>query len=75
MNQTTSGWILFVVALGMMCGLLSSDVGKLTDWNGAIKPGFIAQVMAHFGTVVLAFVGGKLIPESRDNKLTREGDK
>ena len=75
MNQTTSGWIVFIVALGMMCGLMANDVGKLTSWNGALAPQFIAVVMAHFGSVVVAFVGGKMIPESRNDKKTREGDK
>jgi len=75
MTKTTSGWVLLIVALGMMCGLLSSDVAKLTNWNGAFQPAFIAVVMAHFSTVVVAFVGGKMIPESREGKQTRAEDK
>lgn len=66
MNKTTGGWIVFIAALAMMCGLLSADVAKLTMWGDAVKPTFVAVVMAHFGTVVLAFVGGKLIPTSRE---------
>lgn len=65
MNKTTGGWTIFIIALGMMCGLLSSDVGKLTSWNEAVKPQFVAIFMAHFGTVILAFIGGKQIPPDR----------
>lgn len=74
MNKTTSGWILFIVALGMMCGLMASDVAKLTDWNGVRAPAFIAIVMSHFSSVVVAFVAGKMIPDNRTNKLTRHDD-
>lgn len=74
MNQTTSGWVIFIIALGMMCGLLSNDVAKLTSWNGAFQPAFVAIVMAHFGTVVVAFIGGKLIPSDRtpDGRVSDE---
>lgn len=74
MNKTTSGWVLFIVALGMMSSLMAADVGKLTSWNGASTPAFISIVMAHFGTVVVAFVAGKLIPESRNGSKTRSED-
>jgi len=74
MNQTTGGWVVFIVALGMMSGLMANDVGKLTSWNGAFQPSFIVIVMSHFGSVVVAFVGGKMIPENRNSKLTRKDD-
>lgn len=75
MNKTTSGWVLFIVALGMMSSLMAADVGKLVSWSGASTPAFISIVMAHFGTVVVAFVAGKLIPESRNGSKTRLDDK
>ena len=75
MNQTTSGWLVFIVALGMMSGLMANDVAKLTTWNGAFAPAFVAVIMAHFGAVITAFIGGKLIPEARSTKLTRKDDK
>ncbi len=75
MNKSTSGWILFIVALGMMCGLMASDVGKLATWSGGTTPAFVSIIMAHFSTVVLAFVAGKLIPETRNGQLTRKEDK
>lgn len=74
MNKTTSGWILFIVALGMMSGLMASDVGKLTDWSGARTPAFVGLIMAHFSAVTVAFVAGKMIPDVRANKFTRHDD-
>jgi hypothetical protein len=74
MNKTTSGWVLFIVALGMMSGLMANDVGKLTDWSGARTPQFIAIIMAHFSAVTVAFVAGKMIPDVRTSKLTRHDD-
>lgn len=76
MTKTTSGWVLLIVSLGMMCGLLASDVSKLADWNGVFQPSFVGIVMSHFGSVVLSFVGGKMIPETRDSTtLGRASDK
>lgn len=68
MTPTKSGWLLFIAAIGMMCGLLYTDVAKLTSWWDATTPSFIAQVMFHFSTVVLAFIGGRLIPTSSNDK-------
>ena len=64
MNPTpqTTGWIIFVAALGMMFGLMAVDVSKLSDWQAARAPAFIGTIMAHFGAVATAFVGGRLIP-------------
>lgn len=69
MNNTTAGWITFIAALGMMCGLLSNDVAKLTTWGQATSPSFVAILMAHFGVVIMAFIGGKLIPASIESKV------
>lgn len=75
MNKTTSGWTIFVISLGMMAGLISNDVAKLTQWGQALQPGFVALLFAHFGTIVTAFIGGKMIPETRESQFTRAGDK
>lgn len=68
MTSTTTGWVVFIAALGMMCSLLAGDVAKLTSWNSAVQPSFIALVMAHFASVVMAFLGGKLIPTNGTKK-------
>lgn len=78
MNSASTGWMLFIAAMGMMCTLLASDVAKLASWNEAISPSFVALMLAHIGVVITAFVGGKIIPPDRspqardrvsDNKL------
>lgn len=66
MNLTTTGWILFIAAVGMMASLMSTDVATLTRWGDAVAPVFIAKMLAHLGAVIMAFVGGKLIPTDRD---------
>jgi hypothetical protein len=75
MTKTTTGWLVFIAALGMMCGLLSQDVSKLGQWGEAIKPSFVAVIMAHLSVVIMAFIGGKLIPEPRESGIkTRSTD-
>lgn len=75
MTKATTGWLVFIAALGMMCGLLSHDVSRLSHWDEAVQPAFIAVVMAHFSVVVMAFIGGKLIPEEREQGMkTRSTD-
>lgn len=74
MNKTTQGWVIFIASLGMMCSLMAADISKLTTWNQATTPLFISDVLAHFSVVVGAFIGGKLIPESREGKQTRSTD-
>lgn len=59
---TQAGFIVFLAAVGMMAGLMAVDVSKLADWQAARTPLFIGTCMAHFGAVITAFVGGKLLP-------------
>lgn len=62
MTQTHTGWIVFVAMLGMMAGLIAVDVRELESWSDARTPAFVGGALAHFGLVLGAFVGGKLIP-------------
>ena len=62
MANKTTGWLIFAAALGMMLSLISVDVNELTSWHDATTPSFVGTAMAHFGAVIAAFVGGKLIP-------------
>lgn len=62
MNQTQTGWVLFAVALGMMCTLLSGDISSLHQWSDALDPAFVGGFIAHLGAVLAAFAGGKMIP-------------
>ena len=67
MNSSKGGWILFLASLGMMCGLIGSDISDLTSFSEVWTPGFIGGSMLHFATVVTAFIGGKLIPTNSEN--------
>lgn len=63
-NKTNGGWLLFIAALGMMSTLLAVDVSNFKTWTDAFAPSFIGSSLAHIGTVIAAFIGGKLIPTS-----------
>ena len=65
MSQNTTGWIVFIAALGMMVGLVAVDVQSLEAWESARTPAFIGRAMFSFSTVVTAFIGGKLLPAPR----------
>lgn len=62
MTQHATGWAVFAAAIGMMAGLLSPEVSSLSSWGAALAPAFVGKALAHFGVVIAAFVGGKLIP-------------
>lgn len=75
MNATSTGWMLFIAAVGMMCTLLAVDITKLGRWNDAFQPAFVGLFMAHMGAVITAFIGGKIIPPDRDiNSRERVSD-
>jgi hypothetical protein len=59
---TQPGFYVFIAALGMMAGLLSVDVSQLPTFADAVTPLFVGKMLAHFGVVVAAFIGGKLLP-------------
>lgn len=65
-SQTTAGWTIFVAAIGLLCGMLAIDVASLKTWGDMQTPLFVGSMLGHISAVVAAFVGGKLIPESRE---------
>ncbi len=73
-GQTTTGWIVFIAALGMMFSLVAIDISQLPAWMDAAKPVFVGTMMGHLAAVIAAFVGGKLIPEQRSGQFTRASD-
>ena len=73
-NQTTLGWVVFVGAIGMMCGMLAVDIASLKEWSQMQTPVFVGTTLGHISAVVGAFVGGKIIPEARDSQHTRSDD-
>jgi len=62
MNRYTMGWSLFVAMLGVMCINLGKDIAKLPSWTDATTPSFIGESLLHLGTVIGAFIGGKIQP-------------
>jgi hypothetical protein len=51
------------------------DIAQLMNWNEAMTPAFVGTCIGHFGAVITAFVGGKLIPEGREpGTHTRQED-
>lgn len=62
MTQTHMGWMIGLGALGMMFGLMGTEVAELQSWSEALTPGFIGNMLLHASVVIAAFVGGKLIP-------------
>lgn len=78
MTKTTTGWVVFIAAIGMMFSLLSVDIVALKDFNEMATPLFIGTFMGHIAAVIAAFIGGRLIPEPpepRDPTMrTRTGE-
>lgn len=64
----TTGWMVFLAALGMLLGLMASEVSALQSWDAAMAPPFVGKMMAHLGITIAAFVGGKLIPTPGDRR-------
>lgn len=57
-----SGYLGLLGALAMMVGFMSEDIRNLHTWNDVSTPAFVANQFAHFAAVVLAFIGGKVLP-------------
>lgn len=62
MTNKIAGWVLGLAALGMMFGLMSIDFVQMKDLNEIKTPAFIGNQLGHIANVIMAFVGGKLIP-------------
>lgn len=72
MTKTTTGWVIFLAAVGMMFGLLSVDIVALKDFNELYTPLFVGTFMGHVAAVITAFVGGKLIPNAPEPRVGTE---
>lgn len=62
MTNHGKGWMLFIAALGMMLTLNAVEISNIKEWGEILTPQFVAKTMLHLGTVIGAFIGGKLIP-------------
>lgn len=76
MSRHTTGWMIFVAAFGLICIDIGNEIRQLENFpQGMVSGEFIGETLIHIGTVIGAFVGGKLIPENRDpEKRTRATD-
>lgn len=68
MTQTTTGWVIFIAALGMMAGLMGNELSNLHTWTEAATVAFVGKSLVHFSVVIAAFVGGKLLPGPGDRR-------
>ena len=62
MTNKVAGWTLAAASLAMMLVLISADIKQLNSFSEAWTPAFVGNMFAHLGNVLMAFVGGKLIP-------------
>ena len=75
MTNKVVGWTLGAASFGMLLILISADIKQLSSFNEAFTPLFIGNMLAHIGNVVMAFVGGKLIPtEPQNQRITDTKD-
>lgn len=66
--------MLGAASLGMLCLLMSADISQLKSFDDVWTPAFIGNMVAHLGNVLMAFVGGKLIPtEPQDQRIDDNG--
>jgi len=68
MQNKHIGWTLFLGALGMLFTLEAVEVSNLHTWSDATAPSFIAKLLAHTGTVIGAYFGGKKIAQDEQGE-------
>ena len=74
-ESSGTGWLTFLAALGVMSGLMVEDIKALKDWSEMFTPAFFGSFLGHFGSVILAFLGGKVMPTNRSGaERTRSTD-
>jgi len=56
MNKTTTGWVVFLAAIGMMFSLLAIDIVALKDFNAMYTPLLIGTFLGHIAATITAFI-------------------
>lgn len=62
MTRTSTGQIVLLAALGMMAGLMATEVRELDSWAAITSPSFVGSLLAHFASIVAAYVSGQIVP-------------
>jgi hypothetical protein len=61
-KQRQTGWILLVSSLALLALNMADAVANLDGWHRATTPEFVAVLLRQASAVVLAAVGGKMLP-------------
>lgn len=62
MTQRTTGWLFILAGFGMLAVNVSDGIADLDNWHGATTPQFFAMFLKQAGSVIMAAIGGKLLP-------------
>ena len=62
MSQKSAGTLLLVAAFGTFLLGIGPTITDLQDWHGAGTPEIVGKILMQLGSVILAAVGGKLLP-------------
>ena len=74
MTRSQTSGVVLIAAMGMMASLMAVEIMEIVSWSELATPKFVGTLLMHFGTVIGAYVAGRLIPENRDGKSTRRED-
>ena len=61
--QEQTGWWMVIIAVGMLCGLIGTEMAALHEFNEILTVPFIGKTLLHIATVISAWAGGKLMPQ------------
>lgn len=67
MTQQQTGWLLILAAAGMLAINVSDAFADLESWHGATTPQFFAVALKQTGMVIMAALGGKLLPSIKES--------
>lgn len=62
MNRTIAGYAVFVGAIGMMLGLLGTELIQLPRGETIWTFSFIGKILVHISTVIGAYIAGQIVP-------------
>lgn len=72
MSDKATAWLVVIAAVGMILGLVGTDLKQWGDWSPTFKPATIGQLLSHLSQVIAAFTGGVLY-QRRNKSQEPEG--